>query len=91
MRAEVESLFKSGQTIREFCTEKPYTIHKLGYWKNKVLRESANPVSTPSGFVALRPSTILDKQDVKVEIICPNGIKINVFEPVTASFIKSLL
>ena len=87
MRSEVEAFYSSGKSVRDFCVGKPYTFHKLNYWKLKVNREQNN-----TGFIPLKPLCPTEVTPAaRAEIICPNGIRINIYEPVTSSFIKSLL
>lgn len=92
MRSEVSAFRVSGQTIKEFAKGKPYTHHKLAYWSAKIKKEvikGSDCIDT--GFVALKPVLGSSKSTLMAEIVCPNGIRVNIYEPISASFIKSLL
>ena len=92
MRSELESFYLSGKSVRDFCMDKPYTFHKLNYWKLKVNREQNKILGENTGFVSLKPADSVGISTVaKAEIVFPNGIRVNIYESVTASFIKSLL
>ena len=92
MRSEVSAFHVSGQTIKEFSNGKPYTHHKLAYWSAKIKKET-NGVQEKetSGFISLNAVATSNKSNLKAEVVCPNGIRINIYEPINASFIKSLL
>lgn len=94
MIEEVTALRASGLPASQFSIGKPYTCHKLRYWSLK-LRNEEEPLETTAigGFsqIAVSNPISLDSSVVKAEIICPNGIRIALYEPLTASFLKSLL
>ena len=92
MRSEVSAFRVSGQTIKTFSIGKPYTHHKLAYWSAKIKKESNGiQEKEASGFISLNPVATSNKSTLKAEVVCPNGIRINIYEPINANFIKSLL
>lgn len=95
MRKEVAAFKSSGHPIAQFCQDKSYTLHKLNYWVIKVKREESGQPATSStkGFSTLKPGNIAGPtlSTPSAEIVYPNGMRVALYESVTANFLKSLL
>lgn len=94
MREEVEGFIASNLPIRQFCEDKPYTHHKLSYWVGKIRKEQGiGQDGHQRGFSALKVggSRSQTAGNVCADIIYPNGIRIAIYEPITATLLKSLL
>ena len=94
MIEEVNAFRTSGLPATKFCIDKPYTSHKLKYWASKLRGEQELEHSgSVEGFsrISVSGSTSLATAGVKAEIVCPNGIRIALYESLTANFLKSLL
>lgn len=59
----------SGQAQHEFCTFHGIKIHMLSYWLGVSKEENG-----PSGFIEVLPT---NNTMQKIEVIYPNGIKVN--------------
>lgn len=94
MRKEVAAFQSSGLAITQFCQDKPYTLHKLNYWVMKIKKEEAGLAgSSIKGFSTLRPGNNAGSAIhlPSADILYPNGIRISIYERVTAVLLKSLL
>lgn len=95
MRKEVAAFKASGLLIAQFCQDKSYTLHKLNYWVIKVKREEfglpAN--SSTKGFSTLKPGNNIGSTNSQpsADIVYPNGMRVSIYQQVTAAFLKSLL
>jgi len=91
MHSEVSAYLASNLPIRQFCEGKPYTFHKLNYWVLKIRKAENGDQSSPgSGFSAIKVSN--DRSSTAhADIIYPNGIRIAIYQPLSASLLKSLL
>ena len=71
MFALVEEYRQSGSTAKVFCEEKKIGLPKFNYWVRKKRREHNG-----SGFIKVTADKKL--KDVPVELIYPNGVRLQV-------------
>jgi hypothetical protein len=94
MRGEVDAFIASNMPARQFCKDKPYTHHKLNYWVGKIRKEQEIPKDgSQRGFFALKIGSTRSQMagNVCADIIYPNGIRIAIYEPLSATLLKLLL
>ncbi|MGH2623468.1 MAG: IS66 family insertion sequence element accessory protein TnpA, partial [Sphingobacterium sp.] len=93
MHAEVIAYHASNLPVHKFCEGKPYTFHKLNYWILKIRKEQkGGQYAQRSGFSSIKVSSPRGvTSTANADIIYPNGIRIAIYEPLTASLLKSLL
>jgi hypothetical protein len=77
----------------EFCMMNKITVHQLRYWLEKYDNDNNSTVSSKKHFINLPTDTLNSRNTdlTTVEILYPNGIKINVDENISESFLIKLL
>lgn len=70
---------QSGQTKKAFCQQEDIPFSTFQYWSKKLSEASDNFVSLNVGG------------NSSTEVIFPNGARITFQEPVSASFLRSLV
>ena len=84
----IEQWKQSGKSRGKFCAEQGISHHSLNSWiyKNKRRKPSLKPGSS---FVPLKVNS--QEGSIFIQMILNNGVKINVFKQVEASFIAALI
>lgn len=77
MYSMIEQWRCSGQSKRDFISDKPISIHKFGYWLSKYNKESYHEV-----FKELQPPKSVKPTDVKkvLELTTSSGVRVTIFE-----------
>jgi len=81
----IESFLESGETVREFSQSHDQPFSVFTYWLSKYRREKA----AASAFVEISP--VAQGAMPVVELVCPNGIRLRFFSPVSPSYLASVL
>ena len=81
----INELSQSGQTIKEFCRDKPFHPSSLRYWISKA--------SQPSRFIEVKAKTAdaLNAQIYSIEIRYPNGVTMSLVKPLSIADLVSLV
>ena len=96
MRQHANAFYSSGLNLRQYCADKDFTIHKLNYWLNKLIKEQ-NPVTNTGGFRRVKAKAALPLPPLMcsrlplVEVTLTNGTRITFFESISPNHLKVLL
>lgn len=76
MYSMIEQWKTSGQSKRDFISDKSISIHKFGYWLSKYHQESSQSV-----FKEIHPP-VAKPADVKkvLELTTSSGVRVTIFE-----------
>ena len=88
MFSMIESWKDSGQSQQEFCKTKGFAYSGFHYWYKKY-RHEKNADTSPS-FVAVHFQKAPIGSPI-AELILPDGRRLNFYQPVEASFLRTLL
>lgn len=87
----IEQCQSGKQSVKQFCARQGIAASAYYYWLKKY--KASRGVN--AGFVPVRISSAMDEaalgRQVFAEVVLPEGGAIKIFQPVTASFIQSLL
>ena len=84
----IESWKRSGQRQQDFCKAENLAYSVFHYWHKKY-REDQTASSSPA-FVPVRIAGVQSGSPV-TELIFPDGRRVNFYQSVEASFLRSLL
>lgn len=80
----------SNKTQQQFCKEKDIEYHKFSYWFRKY-RAVHSPTGTDTKFFKQIKLREQNASSAHVELMFPDGRKLIFYQPVDASFLRSLL
>lgn len=88
----IETWQRSGLTQKEFCAQQSIAYSGFHYWFKK-FREDKTLSSPGSGFIPVKVTSPQSKNSlpVPVELVMPDGRKVNFPHGVEVGFLKSLL
>ncbi len=89
MFSMIESWKSSGQSQQEFCKAQGLVYSVFHYWYKKYRQEN-DPTPVSSAFVPLQVQTVRLGSPA-VEIIFPDGKRLNFYQTVEVSFLRALL
>jgi len=89
MFSMIESWKGSGQGQQSFCKTQGIAYSVFQYWYKKY-REAATEPVTSSPFVPVHIQPVACGSPV-AELILPDGRRVNFYQPVEASFLRTLL
>lgn len=88
----IESWKASGQSQAQYCQEYQIALSNFSYWlkKYKVAHESVSP---DGSFVEVRvkKAIAVPVSPVVMDLVLPDGRRVNFYHPVDASYLRSLL
>ena len=90
MFKKIEAWKRSGQSQKAWCIEQRVTYHVFHYWYGQYRKSQAVAVTpTNQDFVSLtvKPGSTSSA----CEIVYPDGTRVVFHEPVSVSYLKSLL
>ena len=85
----IEQWQQSGLTQNLFCEQQPIKYHVFHYWYKRYREQHADPQSNVGSFVKLQIAK--SSSAGGVEINFPGGIRLIFHEPVSSSYLKSLV
>jgi len=85
----IEQWKQSGVSQNAFCRQQSIRFHKFYYWYKCYRRQHDIPDENTRGFVKLE----IEKPSVasSVEIHFPGGVRVLFHEPVSSSYLKTLI
>ena len=89
MFSMIESWKASGQSQQEFCKAQGQIYSVFHYWYKKY-RQEKDPTPASSAFVPLQIQSVKSGSPA-VEVIFPDGKRINFYQAVEVSFLRALL
>lgn len=89
MFSMIESWRRGGQGQQDFCKTQRLTYRVFRYWHKKY-REAQAAIQTPLPFVPVHIQRALSNTPV-AELIFPDGRRVNFYQAVDASFMRTLL
>ncbi len=92
MFALIANRDESGLSVKDFCKRYNLSAGIYYYWQKKYRDKNKQVDVKQGGFAVLQ----LDKLpgaagNLSAELVLPNGIRVRLYQPVTASFVQSLL
>jgi len=88
MFSMIESWKESGKSQQEFCKSRGLAYSGFHYWYKKYRHEQHSDTSSP--FVPVHIQNASSSSPV-AELILPDGRRLNFYQPVEASFLRTLL
>jgi len=88
MFSVIDSWKSSGQSQHEFCKAKGIAYSGFHYWYKKY--RGVQNVDNPSPFIAVQFQNTPSRLPV-AELILPDGRRLNFYQSVEASFLRTLL
>ena len=94
-RLELMSLWKtSGLSPKEFCKKHNFPSHQFYYWL-KVLKDkkTSSPPAAAGNFIPVKLQKMEQQATTSpvLELVCPNGIQLKFYSPVSFSELRSLI
>ncbi len=83
----VEQYLQSGQTRKAFCAAHGISVSQLYYWQGKYPRKGADS----QGAAFLEISAPAAGERAVMEVVYPGGVRLRLFVPASATFLRSLL
>jgi hypothetical protein len=94
MRQHISLWEASNQSIREYCADKDFTMHKLNYWRYKLQKEQKGNTATLVGFTRVVPevSPAVASQDIPtLEVSLSNGNRLVFYQDISRDLLKIFL
>jgi len=88
----IEAWQASDLTQKEFCAQQSIAYSGFHYWFKKFRQNKSLP-NTPSGFIPVKvtSSGSGNNHSAPIELILPDGRRVNFYEGVDAQFLRALL
>lgn len=93
-RELIEAWQTSDLTQKEFCAQQSIAYSGFHYWFKKFREEKLPPPNTSPGFVPVKVTSGKhsgNKRSVLIELVLPDGRRVNFHEGVDVQFLRALL
>jgi transposase-like protein len=89
MFSMIESWQSSGESQQAFCKSHEISFNTFYYWYKRY-RQAQTTTPSPSSFIPVQVQPVASGSPL-VELILPDGRRLNIYQAVEASFLRTLL